>query len=238
MYPITQIGFAALTLGFYGLVLKYLRDALTRSCFEAQRQRRIMKRVVIALAAWMAAVSALSINEFFSNFDTFPPRLMIVLVVPLVTFIAALLFSKTTKELLPYIPPNALVTGQVFRLFVEVLLWMLFVDHLLPEQMTFEGRNFDILVGITGPIVGYLAFNKHIFSRRIVLVWNFIGLGLLINIVSIAILSMPTPFRYFMQEPSNTIVTKFPIIWLPAFLVPLAYGLHFLSIRQLINKTD
>jgi hypothetical protein len=47
---------------------------------------------------------------------------------------------------------------------------------------------------------------------------------------------MPTPFRVFMNEPSNTIVAKFPIVWLPALLVPLAYGLHFLSLRQYWRK--
>ena len=47
---------------------------------------------------------------------------------------------------------------------------------------------------------------------------------------------MPTPFRVFMKEPANTVVMKFPFILLPTFLVPLAYGLHFLSLRQLLMK--
>ena len=44
-----------------------------------------------------------------------------------------------------------------------------------------------------------------------VVLWNILGLGLLINIVAIAILSMPTPLRVFMNEPANTIVTEFHI---------------------------
>jgi hypothetical protein len=36
-----------------------------------------------------------------------------------------------------------------------------------------------------------------------------------------------------MNEPANLLVTKFPFILLPGMLVPLAYGLHFLSLRQL-----
>lgn len=35
----------------------------------------------------------------------------------------------------------------------------------------------------------------------------------------------------------NYIVTYFPVSWLPGFLVPLAYYLHFLSLKQLIQKT-
>jgi hypothetical protein len=81
-------------------------------------------------------------------------------------------------------------------------------------------------------VVAYLASLKRI-SNTGILIWNLFGLGLLINILSIAILSMPTPFRVFMNEPSNTIVTQFPVSLLPGLLVPLAYGLHFLSLRKL-----
>ena len=97
--------------------------------------------------------------------------------------------------------------------------------------MTFEGRNLDILSGITAPLIAFLISRKKI-SKPITILWNIACLGLLANIVITAILSMPTPFRVFMNEPANTIVAEFPIVWLPALLVPLAYGLHFLSIRQ------
>ncbi|HNP96033.1 MAG TPA: hypothetical protein PKJ63_10405 [Cyclobacteriaceae bacterium] len=238
MFLATQLGFALLTVVFFVLVLKELKMALSRSGFEGNRQKKILNRVSLALSFWLALVSVLSIRGFFSNFDSFPPRLMIVLFVPLITLVWALLISKTTKELLPFISPRALTGLQVFRLFVEILLWMLFIQNLIPIQMTFEGRNFDILAGITGPIIAYLAYSKHVIGKTGVIIWNVACLCLLINIVATAILSIPSPFRYFMNEPANTIVTEFPIIWLPAFLVPLAYSLHFLSLRQLINQKN
>jgi hypothetical protein len=119
--------------------------------------------------------------------------------------------------------------------FVEILLWLLFIEHLLPEQMTFEGRNFDIIAGLTAPVIAYFV-GQHKLSKKGIILWNLICLALLINIVSVAIMSMPTPFQYFTNEPSNTIVTVFPVNWLPGLLVPLAYGLHFLSLRQQLMK--
>ena len=59
------------------------------------------------------------------------------------------------------------------------------------------------------------------------------GLLLLINILVIAVLSMPTPLRYFMNEPANTLVGEFPFIYLPAVLVVIAMGLHIFSLRQI-----
>ncbi|MEL6651576.1 MAG: hypothetical protein AAFQ87_12320, partial [Bacteroidota bacterium] len=67
--------------------------------------------------------------------------------------------------------------------------------------------------------------------------YNLFGLVLLFIIVSMAILSMPTPFRQFLNEPSNAVMATFPFIWLPAFLVPLAFCLHLLSLRQTTRFT-
>ena len=39
-----------------------------------------------------------------------------------------------------------------------------------------------------------------------------------------------------MNEPANDIVTYFPMAWLPGLLVPLAYYLHFMSLRQVLLK--
>jgi hypothetical protein len=235
LYILTQFGFVATTLFFYGLVIVQLKKALGKSSFEAYIQKRIIYAVIGYLLLWMIVLSGLSLSGFFSKFDTMPPRFVIIVLVPLITLIWVLLISKTTKQILIYIPKQAIINLQVFRVVVEILLWLLFIQNLLPIQMTFEGLNFDILAGITAPLVAYFGITKYHWPKRVLIVWNLLSLGLLINIVTIAILSFPTPFRYFMNEPANTIVAEFPFVWLPGFLVPLAYGLHFLSLRQLIS---
>ena len=102
--------------------------------------------------------------------------------------------------------------------------------------MTFAGGNYDILIGLSAPVVAYYCFNKKSWSPRVALLWNFAGLLLLANIVAIAILSTPYPFRHFMNEPANTIVFYFPFVWLPSVLVPFALLLHLLSIKRLMAK--
>jgi hypothetical protein len=231
MYLFVQAGFVVLTVLFFGLLLRELHVALSTTPFEISRKKKILRNTILSLIAWAVLVSTLSISGVLSDFTTLPPKLFIVLIVPLVTVIW-ILRSETLREILVHVPAESLIRLQVFRVFVEVLLWMLFVDNLLPEQMTFEGYNFDILAGLTAPFVGYFVSRKKL-SNTWIIVWNFVCLGLLINIVGTAILSLPTPFRVFMNEPANTIVAKFPIVFLPAFLVPLAYGLHFLSLKKI-----
>jgi hypothetical protein len=231
---ITQAGFIATTLIFYGLLLARLKKSLISTNFTESKKKKIFNGTLIGLIGWAIATSILSWSGVLSDFSTFPPKLIMVLIIPLITVIW-LIRTKEVKEILIHTPPESIIWIQSFRIVVEILLWRLFVDNLAPIQMTFEGRNFDILSGLTALLVAYLVANNKI-SSPLVIAWNFACLAILVNIVAIAILSMPTPFRVFMNEPSNTIVAKFPIVLLPALLVPLAYWLHFLSLRQYLTK--
>jgi hypothetical protein len=115
---------------------------------------------------------------------------------------------------------------------------MLYKAGMAPVQMTFDGRNLDILTGLTAPMVAYLYIkaNGKAWARAMAIIWNIAGLGLLINIISIAMLSTPSPIRQFMNEPANTFIADVPYIWLPGFVVTFAYYLHALSLKQLLMK--
>jgi hypothetical protein len=169
-----------------------------------------------------------------ADFTIFPLNLIPVIVIPLAVCLIVI-SRRSIGEIIGNIPVHHLIRLQSFRFFVEIFLWLLFLDELLPVQMTFEGRNLDIIAGFTAPFVAFLAFRGRI-SRTGLIIWNVLCLGLLINIVVIAILSAPSPWRVFLNEPANYIVTYFPISWLPGLLVPLAYYLHFLSLKQLIQN--
>jgi len=228
LYYLTSAGFIALTLICYVFLYRELRTGIALTAWSDDQKRSIRWRFLAGTTIWALFLLGVSATGFFEDFTAFPPRIMIVLGVPLVT-IVLVVFSKPVKELLPHIPPRSIIRLQVFRVFVELLLWAAFVQHLLPIQMTFEGRNFDILAGLAAPFVAYFLAN----NRTALYIYNIVSLGLLLNIVTIAILSLPTPFRVFMNEPVNVLVARPPFVLLPGMLVPLAYGLHFLSLRQL-----
>jgi hypothetical protein len=91
--------------------------------------------------------------------------MMPVLGVPMIV-ILVFTFSKTGKEILLHVPPENIIRLQAFRFFVELLLLALFLEDQAPIQMTFDGRNFDVLSGITAPIVALL-FAKGKISRTV-----------------------------------------------------------------------
>ena len=228
-YAFTQAGFILVTFVYIGVLLVILRNAIRNSGLAASRKSAVFSGIAFSLILWTVLISVLSHLQVFNDFSTLPPKFFIVLIIPLVVIVWAV-SRPATNEILRHISPQKIIYLQSFRVFVEILLWMLFVDNLLPVQMTFEGYNFDILAGLTAPFIAWVIGRKP--SVQVMFIWNILSLMLLLNIVTIAMLSTPVPFRVFMNEPANTIVTQFPIVWLPGLLVPLAYTLHILSLKQ------
>lgn len=232
MEIISLIGFPLVTILFIGLFYNAVKVAIFKTTWTSERKQKISTRLVIGLLLWALLISGISMSGFTSRFDLFPFNVMPLVALPLL-IILSLLFTKGMKDILQQLSLKTLTQLQVFRVFVEVILWMLFLQNLLPVQMTFEGLNWDVISGITALLATYFFIN----SKPAMVIWNILGLLLLINIVGIAILSMPTPLRIFHNEPANIIVTQFPYAFLPAFLVTLAYTLHFMSLRKLLMKS-
>ena len=188
-------------------------------------------RVTVALALWLAATGAVAASGVLARFDARPPRLLL-LVVPALLFPLWLAFSGATDRHLQVTPPAWLVGAQLFRVGVEGLLWLLAVHAALAPEMTFHGRNFDIVAGLTAPLAAWACFGGRRWRPRLAVAWNVLGLLLLLNVVTVGLLSAPTPFRRLITDPPNTIVVRFPTVWLVSLLVPLAFTLHALSLRQ------
>ena len=218
-------------------VLAGIHSALKRTSWEKKRQRKIFLTTTAAIMVWTALVLVLSYEGFFSDFSKLPPRPALAMIIPL-PLVIMIAVSRKGTQFLRSVPSHWLVYLQSFRIIVELFLLSAFMAAKLPVQMTFEGRNFDVLTGLLALPVGYLVATKRSHAKRLAIAFNIIGMLLLVNILVIAVLSMPTPIRHFMNEPANTIVARFPFILLPAVLVPLAYTLHIFSLRQLLGKHE
>ena len=144
-----------------------------------------------------------------------------------------LFVSKGGQRWIKKLDLKTLTLLHVVRIPVELILYGLFIEKAVPELMTFSGRNFDILAGITAPFIYYFGFVKDILSKKFTLVWNVLSLVLLLNIVINAILSAPLPFQQFAFEQPNIAILYFPFVWLPAVVVPLVLFSHLVAIKRL-----
>ena len=194
---------------------------------------RYSKAPLLILLGWIIFQTMIGLSGFYSKTDGFPPRFLLMILPPLL-LIAGLFTSSKGKRFLKGIDIQTLTLLHIIRIPVELVLFWLYLQKVVPIIMTFEGRNFDIISGLSAPIIYYFGFRKMKMSRITLLIWNFVCIGLLINIVSTAILSAPFPFQKFAFDQPNIAVLYFPFNLLPSFIVPLVLFSHLATIRQLI----
>ena len=160
---------------------------------------------------------------------------MLVAIIASLVLAVGLGMSPVGRSFARGLPLTWLVGFQGFRVLVELLLHRSYEEGLMPVQMSYTGRNFDIVTGITAVLLAvWLAKGRR--SRRIVTAWNVMGVALLANVLMIALLSAPTPLRRFMNEPSNVWITHAPWVWLPSVMVVAALFGHVVVFRALSER--
>lgn len=209
-----------------------LTTVLTISLFFLAARRKAM--VLVPALIWLAIQAALSLKGFYMVTDTIPPRFLLLIGPPLL-LIAWMFLSRKGKNFMDELDLKYLTLLHVIRIPVELVLFALYIQRLVPELMTFEGRNFDILSGITAPLVYYFVFIRKRSADGLLLFWNAICLLLLFNIVIHAILSLPTAFQQIAFDQPNVAILYFPFVFLPACVVPLVLFSHLVAIRRLLH---
>jgi type IV secretory pathway TrbD component len=104
----------------------------------------------------------------------------------------------------------------------------------MPLQMTYTGRNFDIVTGVSALVLGLVMLKWNV-PRVVVWIWNVTGLALLINIVAVAMLSSPL-FQFFGSDHLNTFVAYPPYVLLPAVMVLAAWAGHLVVFKALVIR--
>src|SRR5262249_55749230 len=178
--------------------------------------RRRMVTVGAAVAAWLAVTWLASVSGVLRRFDVTPPPFGGLLLAVLALGLGVPSSSLGTR-LVRGLPLAALVGAQVFRLPLELFMHRAYVEGIMPVQMSYSGRNLDVLTGIGAGVLGGLLVRWPL-PRWLVAAWNVGGLALLANVVAIAILSTPRIAR-FGPDRLSTFVTYPPFVWLPAVMV-------------------
>lgn len=199
---------------------------------DAALANRRARRAVLATGLWMAATFAAAASGRLS-FTTVPPTMGVVIVISLALALRVGL-SGAGGRIAAGVPLALLVGVQGFRLPLELLMHRAYSEGLMPVQMSYSGRNFDIVTGTTAIVLAAaLWMAPQRVSPRVVLLWNVLGSLLLLNVLTIAILSAPTPLRVFTNEPANVWITQVPFVWLPAVFVLAALAGHVVIFRRL-----
>jgi hypothetical protein len=186
------------------------------------------KHFLLIFPAWLIISGSLALAGVFERNTVLLPAAML-FTISLVIYI--LKRSPVQKLNMKY-----LLAVHILRVPVELTLYELCLQRKIPELMTFNGWNFDILMGISAFILLVILLWKGRLNPRLFLAWNITGLFFLLFIVGLAILTSPLPVQQFAFDQPNVAVLSFPYCFLPFVVVPVVLMSHVLLLKKLLKS--
>lgn len=118
---------------------------------------------------WLIVAAVPALYGFFANTGTVPPRMPLLLAPSLIIILIAFATTKG-KTFIDSLDNKLLTWLSLVRIPVEICLFWLFLEGHVPQVMTFEGRNLDILAGATAPsCCGVPLFQQKSIEQEVVL---------------------------------------------------------------------
>ena len=210
-----------------------LSHAFQRLRLPVGHRGQVLQLIITACIFWLAILALLAYMGFFYGPELSLQRILLAFLFPAL-LAGILLFSRFFRLVLAAIPNSWLTYFQSCRIITELLFWMGLQGGFVPIQMTFEWLNYDIIVGVTALLGGYVFFGKGRNRRLEGILWNTFGLASLVNMILISLVSLPGPHQVFSGSQDSAFLTLVPFIWLPGFIFPLCAAIHLFSLKKLI----
>lgn len=218
---------SSIAAGFVGLSVVMAALLVAGAAWPPGRRARWALTALGVAVTVMGTSGALAASGVLADLDARPPPVAILLVTTSMAM-AGLAFSPFGDRLLR-LPLAVLVGVQAFRIGVELLLAASANAGVVPLEVSYHGFNFDVVSGVLGLALGIWLWRGSP-PRALVLVWNVLGLALLAVVVVTAALSA---FGVIATDPRMMLPAMWPGVWLPAWLVQLAFFGHLLVFRAL-----
>ena len=213
------------SLAMIAAVVIGLGRALTPPGWSPSERRNVLWTVSLVLLIWFAIAIFLAVNGAYSVAADSLPTIQFGLLIPVIVGLALLFSSATMARVLAAVPMQWLVGIQLYRIIggVFVVLWL---AGSIPGLFALPAGIGDVAVGVMAPFVAARYARNAGQGRNAVVWWNAFGLFDLVVALTLGLLTSPSPLQLFAFEQPNIIISGFPLILIPTFLVPLSILLH------------
>lgn len=216
-------------ISFY--LLSLVAVAMLLLLFRSYPLKKVALTLCGGLAIWISYLILLRQTGILQDFGS-PPKVPLLVVIPAILLIILLVNRNFMKAAFQRTSAHVPVALQSFRIFVELLIYATYLKGIFPQKATFEGINFDILVGISSLFISYGVYRGFIKNRGI-LIWNLASIGILILTVYAFVSTYY--FSDFADSGLGYLFVTFPYLLLAAVLLPVAIFLHAFSIKQVLR---
>jgi len=209
-----------------------LHGAIRRAEPKPREQRRAFWTGTALLAGWFFAALLSSWLQLYDATRTRIPTIEFGLLLPIIAGVFLYRRSTLLRSITAAASQSLLVGIQIYR-SLGIIFLVLFFGGLMPAVFAVPAGTGDLAVGLLAPLVALALARGLRGSAGLVRAWNLLGLADLAVAVTTGFLSSPSPIQRFAFEEPNRLITAFPLVLIPVFLVPLAVLLHLASLAKL-----
>lgn len=220
------------TLAIAVAVLVGLNRGLQRARWPDRDRRRAVQGGAALLVAWCFAALLLSWFEFFRGAPSRIPTIEYGVLTPIVVGVVLYMRWGMLRRVVESVPQEWVVGVQLYRA-LGLMFLVLYGAGRLPGVFAWPAGAGDALVGLLAPFVATAYSRKPSRTVGLVRTWNLFGLVDLIVAVTLGLLTSPSPLQRLSLDAPNELISAFPLVMVPVFLVPLSVLLHLASLKKL-----
>jgi hypothetical protein len=213
-----------------------ISQALKRSNWNENRRRRSVQTAASVLAGWFVLAVALAVIGVYRGAPGGIPTIEFGIAIPILLGCLMIWRWPAVSRLIDAVPGQWVIAIQFYRV-QGITFLVLFATHRLPGLFALPAGVGDVAVGLAAAVIGISADGGGQLRPRSVLRWNLLGIADLIVAITTAFLTAPSAFQMFAFDRPNELISVFPLVLIPTFLVPLAILLHVISLIQLWRVT-
>jgi hypothetical protein len=203
-----------------------LHRALSRATFPARDRRRAFWIGSALLVGWFLAALVLSWSGFYVGSLSRVPTVPLGLLIPIAAGVLLFRTWPLFRRIVDALPQRWIVSVQAYRMEGFIFL-LLYASGRLPGAFALPAGLGDMAVGMMAPIAGASGSSARLR------VWNLSGIIDLVVAVTTGFLTSPSPMQLLALDRPNQLITAFPLVLIPVFLVPLSVLLHLASLQKL-----
>jgi hypothetical protein len=227
--PVVVLGGSIATIA---AVLIGMHHSLKRAGWTDHDRKKATGAIGTLLIAWFLVELVAARLELYRGATTRIPTVQYGITIPLL--VGAILFWRwpLLRRTMEAIPQKWIAGIQFFR--VEGILFLiLYAVGKLPGAFALPAGVGDVLVGLLAPIAGIAYMRRPDTAAGWLRAWNLLGIADLTVAITTGFLTSPSPLQRLAMDRPNELITAFPLVMIPVFLVPLALLLHFASLQKL-----
>jgi hypothetical protein len=184
------------------------------------------------LIGWFGIAFALGFLEVYRTASDRIPTIPYGILVPIIIGGLVIVRSSTMARVLDAVPQHWLIGVQLYRALGAIFL-ILYGAGKMPGLFAWPAGLGDVLVGVLAPVVAVAYARGPEKNGDLVSAWNIFGMVDLIVAVATGFSTSPSPFQLFAFDQPNELVSVFPLVLIPTYLVPVSILLHIASLTKL-----